>query len=158
MNFPFASLSPSATAVLIGLAIVAAGFIGFVITWWIRNVLRYRLPQPFLGDGSNVEWAEQKRAEIAAGGIAYEPDLIDVSMHSDIEVTDHDSDFQSSGNSIGGTVVILRMTRLRRPAVSMQMSFYTLGYQILVIPMMTGLKSFWEITSRHWGASNSNAE
>ena len=102
MISPFASLSPSATAVLIGLAIVGAGFIGFVITRWIRNVLRHRLPQPFLGGGSNVEWAEQKRAEIAAGGIAYEPDLIDVSMHSDIEVTDHDSDFQSSGNSIGG--------------------------------------------------------
>ena len=102
MNSPFAPLSSNVSAVLIGLAIVAAGFIGFVIIWWIRNVLRHRLPQPFLGDGSNVEWVEQKRAEIAAGGIAYDPDLIDDAVHSDFEATDRDLEMQSRGISIGG--------------------------------------------------------
>jgi hypothetical protein len=72
MSAPF-SISPSVSAVLIGLVILTAGFIGFVAIWWIRNVLRHRLPKPFLGDGSNVEWAEQKRAEIAGVQLAAVP-------------------------------------------------------------------------------------
>ncbi len=34
--------------------------------WWIKNVLRHRIPKPFLGDGSNMEWAELKRSELMA--------------------------------------------------------------------------------------------
>ena len=102
MNAPFAPLSPNVSAVMIGLAIVAAGFIGFVIVWWIKNVLRHRLPKPFLGDGSNVEWAEQKRSEIAAGGIAYDPEMIDDAGHSDVNASDSDLETESMGVSIGG--------------------------------------------------------
>ena len=33
----------------------------------LGNAIRARMPQPFLGGGSNIDWAEQKRAEIASG-------------------------------------------------------------------------------------------
>ena len=102
MNGPFALVSSSVAVVIIGLAVMAAGFIGFVIIWWIRNVLRHRLPKPFLGDGSNVEWAEQKRVEIAAGGIASDPEMINEAGHSNIEATDSDLEIESRGASIGG--------------------------------------------------------
>ena len=101
MNFPFASLSPNVSAALMGVAIIAAGITGFMIIRWIKNLLRHRLPQPFLGGGSNVEWAEQKRAEIAAGGFAYDPDLIDDPVRSDFEATDSDLEIDSRGVSIG---------------------------------------------------------
>ena len=102
MNSPFAPLSSNVSAVLIGLAIVAAGLIGFVIIWWIRNVLRHRLPKPFLGDGLNVEWAEQKRVEIAAGGFANDPEMINDDGHSDVTASDRGLETDSRGISIGG--------------------------------------------------------
>jgi len=56
----------------IGILLIAAFVICVVISlsvislWWIKNVLRHRLPKPFLGHGSNLEWAELKRAELKA--------------------------------------------------------------------------------------------
>ena len=51
--------------------LLIAGFVICVVIslsvislWWIKNVLRHRLPKPFLGDGPNLEWAELKRAEL----------------------------------------------------------------------------------------------
>lgn len=40
-----------------------------------RNAVRHRLPQPFLGDGSNIEWAEQKRLEILVGQFSHEQQI-----------------------------------------------------------------------------------
>ncbi len=66
MSLATSNLSP------IGILLVAAFVICVVIAlsvislWWIKNVLRHRLPKPFLGDGSNLEWAELKRAELKA--------------------------------------------------------------------------------------------
>lgn len=40
-----------------------------VFVWWAKNVVRHRLPKPFLGEGSNKEWADLKRAELKAGGL-----------------------------------------------------------------------------------------
>lgn len=59
-------LNPPMTIALIGLAIVGVCVLGFRMIWWIWNIAGYRLPKPFLGEGSNVEWAELKRAEISA--------------------------------------------------------------------------------------------
>ena len=34
---------------------------------WLKLLLSMRTPRPFLGEGSNLEWAERKRAEIEVG-------------------------------------------------------------------------------------------
>lgn len=48
--------------------ILAVGFLAAgLLIWRMRGVLAKRLPQPFLGDGPNVEWAETKRVEISTG-------------------------------------------------------------------------------------------
>ena len=66
MSLATSNLSP------IGILLIAAFVICVVISlsvislWWIKNVLRHRLPKPFLGEGPNLEWAELKRAELKA--------------------------------------------------------------------------------------------
>lgn len=58
--------------------LIAALVIGVVISlsvislWWLKNVLRHRLPKPFLGEGTNMEWAELKRAELMSTKIESE--------------------------------------------------------------------------------------
>lgn len=37
-----------------------------VLVSWIRSALLERMPKPFLGDDSNSEWAELKRAELGS--------------------------------------------------------------------------------------------
>jgi len=37
---------------------------------WLKIALIMRTPKPFLGEGSNREWAEQKRAELEAGHLS----------------------------------------------------------------------------------------
>ena len=37
---------------------------------WLKIALIMRTPKPFLGEGSNREWAEQKRAELEAGQLS----------------------------------------------------------------------------------------
>jgi hypothetical protein len=37
---------------------------------WLKIALIMRTPRPFLGEGSNREWAEQKRAELEAGHLS----------------------------------------------------------------------------------------
>ena len=64
-----------------------------VVWWWVTNVAQHRIPRPFLGEGANVEWAELKRAELEAGGLALEP--------KDLSVSDFDS--ESIGRSRGRT-------------------------------------------------------
>jgi len=49
-------------AALFGVALLAGAFLRL-----FRNVIRFRMPQPYLGNGPNIEWAEEKRLEIAAG-------------------------------------------------------------------------------------------
>ena len=83
MSSLYAESSPAILALLIGLVVIAAGFVGFVLIWWVKNVLRHKLPRPFLGDGSNVEWAEQMRAEIAASGYASDQDIFDTARQSE---------------------------------------------------------------------------
>lgn len=49
--------------------------LGSLLVWWVKNVGRHKFPQPFLGEGSNAEWAESKRAELAEGGPDFDPQL-----------------------------------------------------------------------------------
>lgn len=96
------SIPVSAQIVLGALSLTGVVLLVRILIWWVRNVVRHRLPKPFLGEGSNVEWAEQKRFEIAAGGIAYDPETIDVDGRSDVRASDSDSKTESRGVSIGG--------------------------------------------------------
>ena len=61
----------SLVGVLLLIALVADGLFlrgnGFT---WLRIALIMRTPKPFLGEGSNREWAEQKRAELEAGRLS----------------------------------------------------------------------------------------
>ena len=73
--------------------LLIAGFVICVVIslsvislWWIKNVLRHRLPRPFLGDGPNLEWAELKRAELKAAMIKTE-DLSTTSKYSGSSVS-----------------------------------------------------------------------
>lgn len=65
-------VSPISPIALGFIALVFLIPVGSITVWWLKNVLRHRLPRPFLGDGANVEWAELKRAELAAGGQVFE--------------------------------------------------------------------------------------
>ena len=40
---------------------------------WLRIALIMRIPQPFLGEGSNREWAERKPRELTSGELALGP-------------------------------------------------------------------------------------
>jgi hypothetical protein len=53
-----------AALVLDGLFLQGNGFT------WLKIALIMRTPKPFLGEGSNREWAEQKRAELEAGHLS----------------------------------------------------------------------------------------
>ena len=55
-----------------GFVICVVISLSVISLWWIKNVLRHRLPKPFLGDGPNLEWAELKRAELKATTIKTE--------------------------------------------------------------------------------------
>ena len=59
---------PIFVRVLVGTIAVVGVLLSLgVLVRWLSNAVRHRLPRPFLGEGSNIEWAEQKRLEIAAG-------------------------------------------------------------------------------------------
>ena len=92
----------SVQIILGALSLIGVVLLVKIILWWVKNVVRHGLPKPFLGDGSNVEWAEQKRSEIAAGGIAYDPEMIDDARHSDARASESDLETESRGVSIGG--------------------------------------------------------
>jgi hypothetical protein len=66
-----AAILASALGLLFLVGLVADGLFlqgnGFT---WLRIALIMRIPKPFLGEGSNREWAEQKRAELEAGQLA----------------------------------------------------------------------------------------
>ena len=60
-SLPLWDFVAPAVVVLLGVFLV-----GGIFFWWGKNVLRNRLPRPFLGDGPNMEWAEMKKAELDA--------------------------------------------------------------------------------------------
>ena len=92
----------SARIVLGALSLIGVVLLVRILIWRVRNVVRHRLPKPFLGEGSNVEWAEQMRFEIAAGRIVHDPEMIDVAGNSDVKASDSDPKTESRGVSIGG--------------------------------------------------------
>jgi len=65
------ALGVSALGLLLLLALVADGMFlhgnGFT---WLKIAMVMRIPKPFLGEGSNREWAERKRAELEAGKLS----------------------------------------------------------------------------------------
>lgn len=63
-NVPLIAKLAFGGAVLISVAVALR-----VVLWRIQNVLVHRLPKPFLGNDSNMEWAETKRIEIATGAL-----------------------------------------------------------------------------------------
>jgi len=63
---------------LFGLALVGAFtmdglFLNGMLFSWMKSSILERLPRPFLGEGSNVEWAEEKRLEIEAMNNGFDP-------------------------------------------------------------------------------------
>lgn len=52
---------------LVVAALIAAVVILRSIARWARHVIAQWLPRPFLGDDSNMEWAQPKRIELSAG-------------------------------------------------------------------------------------------
>ena len=63
-----AAIGASALGLLLLVALVVDGlFLGGNGFTWLKIGLVMRIPRPFLGEGSNREWAEQKRAELEAG-------------------------------------------------------------------------------------------
>ena len=66
-----AAAAASLVGVLLLLALAADGLFlhgnGFT---WLKIGLIMRIPRPFLGEGSNREWAERKRAELEAGQLS----------------------------------------------------------------------------------------
>ena len=90
VSLSLSNLSPIGPVLIAAFVICVVISLSVISLWWIKNVLRHRLPRPFLGDGSNLEWAELKRAELMATTI--EPE--DLSTTS----KDVDSSNSSSGN------------------------------------------------------------
>ena len=66
MSSATSNLSPIGTLLIAAFVICAVISLSVIFLWWIKNVLRHRLPKPFLGEGPNLEWAELKRAELKA--------------------------------------------------------------------------------------------
>lgn len=67
----FGSL-PILVQLIVGLAAISGVvLLAGAVFRWFRNAIRFRMPQPYLGYGPNIEWAEQKRREIAAGQYAH---------------------------------------------------------------------------------------
>lgn len=83
MNSLLASVPPAVSAALAVIAIIGATLVGLVLIRWVKGALRPWLPKPFLGEGSNVEWAELKGAEIAAGGNTDEEHIGDSTLRHD---------------------------------------------------------------------------
>ncbi|MCH8878192.1 MAG: hypothetical protein IIA89_15480 [Chloroflexi bacterium] len=66
MSLAMSNLSPIGTLLIAAFVTCAVISLSVIFLWWIKNVLRHRLPKPFLGEGPNLEWAELKRAELKA--------------------------------------------------------------------------------------------
>jgi len=66
-----AAVAASLVGILLLIALAADGLFlngnGFT---WLKIGLIMRIPRPFLGEGSNREWAEMKRAELEAGQLS----------------------------------------------------------------------------------------
>ena len=72
VSLSLSNLSPIGPVLIAAFVICVVISLSVIFLWWIKNVLRHRLPKPFLGDGSNLEWAELKRAELKATRIESE--------------------------------------------------------------------------------------
>ena len=74
-------LAPVASAlglIFLGTLFLDGLFLGGNGLTWLKIALSTRIPRPFLGEGTNLDWAERKRAEIVKDGAevprkVYEP-------------------------------------------------------------------------------------
>ena len=66
-------MTPLGIVAIAVLVLPILAVLGSLVIWWVQNVGRHRIPRPFLGEGPNVEWAEKKRAELAAANLGREP-------------------------------------------------------------------------------------
>ena len=90
MSTATSNLSPIGTLLIAAVVIFVVISLSVVSLWRIKNVLRHRLPRPFLSDGPNLQWAELKRAELKATTIKTE----------DLSTTSKDSGSSVSSSSI----------------------------------------------------------
>ena len=75
-----ASAGLSVLGVVMICALIVDGlFIGGNGLTWLKIAFLTRVPRPFLGEGSNKEWAERKRREIHAGALAAKPHVYEPS-------------------------------------------------------------------------------
>jgi hypothetical protein len=61
-----AALTSGFGLLLVGAFFIDGLFLNGMLFSWLKDTIFERLPKPFLGEGSNVEWAEEKRLEIEA--------------------------------------------------------------------------------------------